>query len=248
MAASYPYGKFAEVYDSVMNQDLFYEQYYSFIVEVFRELKVKPRNILDLGCGTGKLAQFFLKGSYDVEGLDISSDMLKVAAKRGINVHQGSMASFSLDKKFDSVVSIFDSLNYLTSKREVKKCFNNVNKHLNDGGLFIFDVNTPFKINNVTPNKFSKVAYFKQDNIELVWLNSHNKDTWIVDLVIFQKEKNGLYKRFDERHVEKAYGLTELRKLLKDSGFVVAGVYSDFDFSAVRKNSWKWFFVCRKQG
>ena len=237
-----PYQKFAELYDAVMSQDQFYSSYYSFVVELAEKFRLKPKRILEIGCGTGKLSELFLKHGCSVEGLDLSEPMLTIAKKRGVKVHYGGMAGFKLNRKFDVILSIFDSINYLQKKLELEKCFGAVFQHLAAGGLFIFDLNSAFKINTAIPKLFKKEAHYRFGDTELLWRNSHEPDTWIVDIGIKQDGKT-----FHERHVEKAYKIEDVRKLLKESGFAVAGVYSDFDFSAVRKNSWKWFFVCRKR-
>ena len=119
-AKSIPYRKFAEVYDSLMDQQDFYESYYNFITNILRKLDFNPKNILELGCGTGKLAEIFLRNGYDVEGLDLSQAMLAIARKRGLKIHHGNMADFSLGKKYGLIMSIFDSINYLQTSCSCK--------------------------------------------------------------------------------------------------------------------------------
>ena len=236
-----PYGKFAEVYDSLMDQDQFYESYYSFIIEVARMHGVKLGSVLDLACGTGKLSEIFTSNGIAIEGIDKSGQMLSIARKRGVKAHRGDMADFRLKKKFDAVVCIFDSLNYLLKKSGMAMCFSSVYSHLKPGGLFVFDVNSDYKINHAIPKFFDRKAVFNIDESEVAWANSHRHNRWIVDIVIKHLGKN-----FHERHVEGAFRLKDLRLLMKKTGFSIIGAYSDFDFSKVKKNSLKWFFVCRK--
>lgn len=94
------YEKFAQVFDSFVRGE-FHKNYYGFIIRILKKLKFKPRNILDLACGTGKLAKIFLDAGYEVEGLDLSENMLNIARKRGLNVYQGNMINFELGKEYD---------------------------------------------------------------------------------------------------------------------------------------------------
>jgi len=241
-----PYGKFAEVYDSLMDLEQFYEGYYQFILEILLKLKLRPGKVLEIGCGTGKLSEIFIRNCCDVEGLDISKAMLAVAKGRGLKVYNQNMVDFKLGKKYGLILCIFDSMNYLQSKSQLKKCFGRVNAHLESNGLFVFDVNSDYKINEFIP-KFYKPARYKIGETEVVWSNSHKPNTWIARITLVEKAKGGGYRKFFEKHVEKAYSLKALKGLLAKSGFRIIGVYSDFEFSAVRKDSLKWFFVCRKQ-
>ena len=70
---------------------------------------------------------------------------------------------------------------------------------------------------------------------------------WIVDIVISEKDKSGRLQKFRERHVEKAHDINVVKKLLAKSGFGVVGIYADFELNKIKKDSLKWFFVCRKR-
>lgn len=242
MSNEKPYEKFAEVYDAIM-RDNFYKDYYAFVIKLLRKLKFEPKAILEVACGTGKLTGIFHKRGYNIEGLDLSTVMLKIAKKKGLKVHQGNMINFKLKKRYDLVLNIFDSLNYLQKLSDLQKCFKTTNKHLNENGLFIFDMNSDFKINKVIP-KFS-TEYYKVDNTELIWLNKHKPNTWIAEMTMFCKS-NGKYTRFYEKHIEKAYRFDEVKRLLKKANFELINIYSDFNFSKVKRTSKRWFFVARK--
>ena len=243
---TFPYGKFADVYDSLMDLQHFYDGYYQFIREILQKLGLKPEKVLEIGCGTGKLSEIFLRNGCDVEGLDLSEAMLAVAKSRGLKVYNQDMAGFKLGKKYGLILCIFDSLNYLQSKSQLQRCFASVHSHLDKEGLFVFDVNSDYKINHFIP-MFNKPASYKIGETEVVWSNSHRPNTWIARITMIEKAKgSGNYRKFFEKHVEKAYSLKVLKALLVKSGFRIIGVYSDFEFNAVRKDSLKWFFVCRK--
>jgi ubiquinone/menaquinone biosynthesis C-methylase UbiE len=237
------YKKFAEVYDLIMDNK-FYSDYYTFIVELIKKLNFKPKNILELACGTGKLAKIFLSRGYNIEGLDLSDEMLKIAKSKGLKVYKGNIINFRLRNKYDLIVCAFDSLNYIQKKSDLQKCFNSVNRHLNQNGLFIFDMNSDFKIKNIIP-KF-KTKYYKIGKYILIWLNSHKKDKWIAEIILFEKLKDRIYKKFYERHIERAYRIDTIKDALKKAKFKIISTYSDFKFNKIRKDSLRWFFICKK--
>ncbi len=242
MSNEKPYEKFAEVYDSIM-RDKFYKDYYNFVVKVLKQLKFRPKTILEVACGTGKLMQIFHKKGYKIEGVDLSKGMLDIAKKKGLKVQQGNMVNFNLKKRYDLIFNIFDSLNYLQKLLDLEKCFKTISRHLNGNGLFIFDMNSDFKINKVIPT--FKTEYYKVGDTELIWLNKHKPNTWVAEMIMFCKS-DGEYTRFYEKHIEKAYKLNEVKRMLKKANFELINIYSDFDFSKVKKNSKRWFFVARK--
>ncbi len=242
MKFSKPYQKFSEIYDKIMN-DKFYNSYAKFIFKALRRFKFGPKKILDIACGTGRLAKFFLLKGYSVEGIDSSAMMLNIARKRGIKCHKQVISVFNLSRRYDLILCTFDSLNYLKNLKEIKKCFSSVKKHLETNGFFIFDLNSDFKINNLIT---SSMSYRKIDDTEFIWLNFKKPNIWISKIILFVK-KNKQYQRYDEKHIEKAYKFESIKKLLRQSDFKILGVYSDFDFAPVKKYSPRWFFVCQKQ-
>jgi ubiquinone/menaquinone biosynthesis C-methylase UbiE len=236
------YEKFAVVYDLVTPEE-FYFDYFNFIKKILKRLNYKPQNILDVACGTGRLAKILLDKDYDVEGLDISESMLEIARKRGLKVYQSNMVDFNIGQKYDLIISTYDSLNYVLQESSLKKCFNSIKKHLNQKGIFICDMNSDYKINKVLPEY--KVDYydFSEVNAELIWLNSHEPNLWIGELLLFKKAEDGKYERFSEKYIERAYELKTIKKLLKEAEFEILETYSNFEFNKIKKDSKRWFFV-----
>ena len=237
-----PYTKLAEIYDSIFKSKKFYKNYYDFIFKILKNIEIIPKSILELACGTGILAKIFLDKGFSIEGLDISKNMLEVAEKKGINTHLANMINFKLGKKYDLILCIFDSLNYIQNQSDLLCCFRSVKKHLSEKGLFIFDMNSDYYINEVIPRHGNE--YHKIGNIECIWLNSHEPNTWISELIFFEEIEGGVYRRYYERHVEKAYKLTDIKNLLKKAEFYSIETYSWFDFSELGDDTQRWFFVC----
>ena len=148
------YKRFADVYDQLV-QDVPYSKWADYLQSAFLKFGQNPELILELGCGTGSMAIELAKRGYDVIGLDISAEMLSKAYEKAkknktdiLFINQ-DMRNFRLHGKVDAVLCLLDSLNYIPALSDVKKVFKLVSKYLNPSGLFIFDLNSPYKLSTV---------------------------------------------------------------------------------------------------
>jgi hypothetical protein len=137
-----------------------------------------------------------------------------------------------------------DSINYITSKRDLKRLLGLVKNYLNPGGLFIFDINTCYKLENILGNE---VFYDIAEDITYIWQNSFDKKKKLCrfDLTFFVKDKDG-YRRYDEVHTERGYSLGELKELIKASGLEFISVCDELRFSKPTAKSQRVFFVCKR--
>ena len=102
------------------------------------------KSVLELGCGMGHVLANFPK-KYEIFGLDLDgeyTDYCRKKIRRGKFI-ASNMHRFRLNKKFDSIFSVHESINYLSAFSQWTSTFEHVYNHLNEGGLFIFDVYTP---------------------------------------------------------------------------------------------------------
>lgn len=97
-------------------------------------------SLLDVACGTGVHAGHFSE-YYQVEGIDLDSEMLAAARKKHANIrfHQGDMLDFSLRRKFDAIVCLFSSIGYVKTKSSLHKAIKNMSKHLLPGGVLLVE-------------------------------------------------------------------------------------------------------------
>ena len=140
------YTGFAAVYDELMD-NIPYEEWGKYLIELLNEYEVKDGIVLDLGCGTGNITEILANNGYDMIGVDNSQEMLNIAMeKRGDDTSilylLQDMREFELYGTVAAVVSICDSLNYLTEYEDVVETFKLVRNYLDPGGIFIFDLNT----------------------------------------------------------------------------------------------------------
>ncbi len=248
------YADFAYVYDKLM-YDINYRQWADYIEKIFEKNNIKPKILVDLGCGTGSFCIEMCLRGYDMIGIDISEDMLSCALTKAKKANipdekllllNQDMTEFELYGSADAIVSLMDSINYIISIKKLKRLFKLVMNYLNDGGLFIFDINTIYKFENILNNN---TFHYIDDDIAYIWENNYKKKNKICqfDITFFVKEGE-LFRRFDEIHYERAYSIEELTSIALESGLKVEGIYDSLSFNEPNDKSERIFFVLKKLG
>ena len=245
------YEAIARVYDK-LNAEIDYGAWADFFEKCFdRFLSERPGLVLDLACGTGRMTRTLSERGYDMIGVDGSDSMLNEAYMQGganILYLLQDMREFELYGTVGAVVCCLDSINYLLSEDDVKKTFAGVHNYLDPDGIFIFDMNTPYKFENI----YGDMSYILEDEGEdgavfCGWQNYYDKDSGICDfyLSLFEENEDGSYDRADEHQRERCYNFDTVKKLLEQSGFELLGVYSDYDFSECTENTERWYIAAR---
>lgn len=244
------YGVFADYYDALtLNVD--YEKRALYIVNTLKKLGHKMGLTLDLACGTGKLTLELKKLGVDVYGADGSQEMLSFAYEKavenGFNILFlcQKMQELNLYGGIDTCVCTLDSINHMTDIEDVRKTFERVFLFLNDGGYFIFDVNTVYKHQNVLcDNTF----VYDLDEVYCVWENSL-KENNVVDININLFVPEGeLYERFEESFSERAYSDAQLMSMLNGAGFEVVKRFSDMSENAPEESDERIIYIAKKNG
>lgn len=243
------YSEFAMYYDELMD-DVDYESWFLYIKEIFKRFSVDPKEILEMASGTGSLTYYLCKEGYSVTGFDRSEEMLSIAYNKLLqfkNVHllKQDMVDFNIGKKFDSILCICDSINYITDELELLQVFKNVYDHLKDSGIFVFDINSYYKLSQIIGNN---IFIEDRENIYYVWENYFDKNSKLTqfNLNFFIKTSEESYIRFDEEHIERAYNIKEIEDLLRKSGFNKITIYDAFTFNKPNKNSERINFIVKK--
>ncbi len=252
MSAS-QYTALAAYYDR-LNAHVPYDEWAAFLDRTVRTYGAGKENIwLDLGCGTGRFTVALAKMGHEMIGIDLSPDMLMIARERAWDEEQNilwlcqDMRSFELYGTVDAVVSCLDCLNYLPSVDALLSCFRLVNNYLGPGGVFVFDMNTPYKFKTVYADND---IILEEDDIFCGWRNhfdAHHR-TCDFDLTLFAKGQNGKWERFEESQREYCYSLQSVKDALAAAGLEVVKVVSDFAESPISDASERWFFICRGTG
>ncbi len=246
MSENISYGNFAFVYDALTN-DVEYSNRCDYLEKIFeKHLNKKPSLVADLGCGTGTVCSLMAKRGYDMIGIDSSDMMLSEAIKKEgsekILYLNQDMTEFELYGTVDVFLSMLDSLNYITSLDELSKVFSLVKNYLNPGGIFVFDINTPYKYEQVlSDNTF----VYDQDGIFYVWQNFFDGE-YCDFLIDFFVEKDGSYSRFTEEHTQRCHTFKEILSVIEDAGLSLEGVYDELSFSDPVSTSERIFLVVKK--
>ena len=261
MSFSEGYNAIARVYDK-LNAEIDYRAWGDFIEACFdRFLGVRPELVLDLACGTGRMTVELADRGYNMIGVDGSEEMLSVAYERTLTEDDDcdlarrpmyllqDMRRFELYGTVGAVVCCLDSLNYLTGDGDLEECFRCVHNYLDPDGVFLFDMNTPYKFENV----YADNAYILEDTVGGAavycgWQNEYDKESKLCGfyLSLFE-ERDGVYVREDEEQHERCYTGEEIRSALAASGFELLGVYRDFAFSEPTEDTERWYFAARKK-
>ncbi len=243
------YQHLAQVYDLLMTEAP-YEQWISFAESMWDRFGAKPRTILDLGCGTGAIAIPLAQLGYRVIGVDLSEEMLAItydkAKEKGVQVellHQ-DMRELEVAAEVDAVVSFCDSINYLTEGADVYRTFLQVYGALKSGGLFLFDVHSLYKINEVFADSTFTLT---EEDVSYIWNCELEGEAKVYhDLTIFAKEGH-LYRRFEEVHVQRGYSHEQLAEWLHQAGFELLHCSADFTTQEPTDASERIFYVARKK-
>ena len=148
------YTGFARVYDLFM-EDIPYQEWKDAILGMLTEHGIRDGLVLELGCGTGKMTEHLAEAGYDMIGVDMSEEMLEVAMERreqsghDILYLCQDMREFELYGTVRAIVSVCDSINYILEEGELLGVFRLVKNYLDYGGLFLFDINTVYKYQEV---------------------------------------------------------------------------------------------------
>lgn len=228
------YDRLARVYDRLFAEP-YYRDYERFIL---RACPLRSGRALDVACGTGRLGARLRRRGFEVTGVDRSAGMLARARRRGLRVVRGAIESFRVREPFELAVCSFDSLNHLKS---LGNAFRRVSRALRPGGFFIFDLNTPFKINQVCPSYRGR--RFRAGPYEIFWLNETSPDRWTSRIVMFGRDGA----RFEETIHERCFSRRQVESRLASAGLKIAGVYSDLRFRPVAPTRERWYYVTSKQ-
>ena len=246
------YTSFACVYDTFMD-NIPYEEWAVYLTGLLNEYGVNDGLVLDLGCGTGNMTELLAKEGYDMIGVDNAEEMLEIAMeKREKSGHDilyllQDMREFELYGTVRAVVSVCDSVNYIDEEEDLTEVFRLVNNYLDPGGVFIFDFNTLYKYREILGDR--TIAENRED-CSFIWDNYYYEEERIneYELSIFIREKENLFRRYEETHFQRGYTLDEMIRMIKDSGLEFVTAYDAFTREAPKEDSERIYVIAREKG
>jgi len=249
------YESFARVYDLFMD-NIPYEEWCGYLTGLLEDQGIRDGLVLELGCGTGNMTRLLAGKGYDMIGVDNSVDMLEIAMEKKEEEGQDilyllqDMREFELYGTVRAVVSVCDSMNYITEEEDLLEVFRLVNNYLDPGGIFIFDLNTEYKYEEILGD--TTIAEDRED-ASFIWDNYYDPEEQIneYDLALFvpvEKDGETLYRKYEETHYQKAYSLEKVKELLLKAGMEFVAAYDAFTRDPVREDSERIYILVREKG
>ena len=243
------YGRFAGVYDVFMD-NVNYREWADYIIETLAQDGIRDGLVLELGCGTGTVTEMLADAGYDMIGIDNSEEMLAEAMeKRAESGHDilyllQDMQDFELYGTVRAVISVCDSMNYLTDEEDLEYVFALVNNYLDPGGIFVFDLKTIELYRSIGE---SVIAEDRED-CSFIWDNYFDEEDCINEymLSIFVKGDDNRYDKFSEEHYQRAYTVEEIKEALNLAGLEFVTVYDAFTRNEPNSESERIYVVARE--
>ena len=244
------YTGFAEVYDLFMDQ-VPYEKWSGRIIQILSAYGIRDGLVLDLGCGTGSMTELLAGAGYDMIGVDASEEMLELAyEKRAESGHDilyllQDMREFELYGTVRAIVSVCDSLNYITEEEELLHVFRLVRNYLDPDGVFFFDMNTIYKYSEMLGE--TTIAENREEG-SFIWENYYDPEEQLnqYDLTLYIRDEDDRYTRFEETHIQKAYALERVLELLQQAGMKAEQIFDSDTEKKVTDTTGKFCIAARK--
>jgi SAM-dependent methyltransferase len=245
------YGRFAYLYDRLM-EDIPYDKWLQVLEKYSTKYKVEGKRLLDVACGTGELSCRFAMQGFQVTGVDLSEDMLAVATAKAeaeglrIPFYQQNMAELEVMDKFNLITIFCDSINYLSSEQEVIQTFNGVANHLTEDGLFLFDVHSEHKMENIFKDQtFTHI----DEDICYIWNCFQGEFPLSVEheLTFFVSDSSRRkYDRVEEFHFQRTFPIQQYKFWLDQAGFEMLHILGDLENQPPTEETERILFIARK--
>lgn len=246
-----PYEGLAEIYDFVMRH-VNYRFWAMYVMDLFRRYRFSPHTILDLACGTGSLALRLHQHGYKVCGADASPAMLTVARRKAnalgadIPFWETRLPAVRAPGRFDAVLCLYDSINYLLNIDQVRQMLGNVYAVLasdvrsRERGLFVFDIcteaNSLRSFRDYTESEQGRGFSYRRHSVyapdDRLQTNEFEISFGGRDTVV-------------EKHAQRVYALGEMFDAIHASPFELLGAFSRFSFAEATETSERIHFVLR---
>jgi len=234
------YDKIAKFYDSVIGRS---DDEIEFVRKRIHKYHPYAESVLEIGCGTGTNL-LTLSKKYDVTGIDISREMLKIARKKIIrgNFHVHDIRNFDLKKKFDVILCLYDTINHLTLFNDWKKVFKSANDHLNKSGLFMFDINSLYKLLCVA--EISPLVHKFSSNYLIMDVKKISDSTFNWNLKVFEKKRGNNFCLYESNIKESSFEVNKIKNEL--SKFFFLQKAEEETGKRIRADSERIYFICKK--
>ena len=246
------FGKLYTKYYNLLYKDKDYLMEYAYIKKLIDKYGTNGKNILDIGCGTGKHLFHFKKNGFVVSGIDASKNMITEAKnylQQNINLLFCNASEFKFNKRFDTIISLFHVMNYLTENDELERVFQNISKHLKRNGLFIFDFwYGPAVLTDLPVVRIKKLT---DNDLHITRITepvmNFNQNIAVIDFeIIIEDIKTKLIERIYETHSMRYLFLPEIDHLAKKNNLKILAAYKWLTEENLSNTSWYGLIVLKK--
>jgi ubiquinone/menaquinone biosynthesis C-methylase UbiE len=241
----------APVYDLLMH-DVPYGAWIQYLRDLLEARNARPRNVLDLACGTGNVTERLSAEGFAVVGVDIAEHMIVEARRKAFDkqlpIQYVVQDAAELDlpgRRFDLCVSLFDSLNYVRDPDRLRLAIEQVYAHLTRNGLFIFDMNSEYALKN---RFFDQCNRATDAQLRYEWVSEYFADSRLccIKMRFWLRAEDGSDNEFSEEHWQFAYREDEVVQMLEDAGFAEISTFQAYTMRPTHRSSDRIFYVARK--
>ena len=217
---------YAKYYDLIYLKKKDYKEEAEKIARIIRKFNKNARTLLDVGCGTAEHLKYLSK-HFDCWGIDINPWMIKIAKKKvpKAQFKVMDMVRMRLEREFDVIISLFSSIGYVRTRRNLEKAFRNFYRHLNENGILLIE---PWIF--VSDFKEGKIIvdFYEGEKLKLVRMAKSRltKNAWVIEFhyligrggeIRYEREVHRLIKANKEDYEKslKAVGFRKVRFLKK---------------------------------
>lgn len=243
------YKEFSYFYD-YFNYNADYDALFEKILELAKEGGVKNGIVCDLGCGTGELAFRFNDAGFDVIAVDYSDEMLDVLFDKRdeleayeIQILKQDITQLDMFGTVDLFTCTFDTVNHLEGAGAVQQLFDKVSLFMEPKGVFIFDMNTRYKHENILKNE---VFDFIDEEADCHWQNTLFADDYKTKISITINDKHA-GKEYSEEFFEYYYDLETVLEMLNKSGLKVKKLIDGETFAEINEETQRYLFMVKKE-
>lgn len=243
---------YSKYYD-LLYKDKDYTAESNYIEKLLRKYSVSGKKILELGSGTGKHARLLAEKGYHIHGIERSSEMVDIATQfptDNITYEVNDISSFSTEDRFDTALSLFHVISYLTNNKDLISTFLNVAKHLKPRGVFIFDVwYSPAVYYQQPATRIKKLSDDQLNITRLAEPVIHPREN-IVDVhyeVIIENKKDHSFSTLNEKHPMRHFSEPEIALLASSTGFDTIHAEEFLTGNIPGRETWGVCFILQKQ-
>ena len=229
------YDVLARYYDALVGDEQATESWRRFI-----EQHVPGKELLELACGSGEITIALAKQGYHIDASDLSEAMIEEALCKGQNdIHffVMDMNTFTVEKQYDGILCLCDSINYLVEEGQIQALFKQVYKHLRKDGVWLFDTHSMDRLEEFQDEFYEEGIV---EGKQYAWSILADDPYLYHNFIFYDEDANAQM----EQHIQRVYDPKALNRYLEP--YFEVEIYTDFTLSGIQPGE-KYFYVCRRK-